>query len=636
MMPLSTSFFSNASRYLVAGLAGLILAACGGGGGSPGITVGTGTTGGTSGSGSGTGTTTTAKSPTIAVELIDASGTAKTSVTSANPVTVRATLLDEKGAPIPNTIVTFAEKAGFTTLAPTAGTGLTDASGIATVTMAVKDLATAQAQAGAADTISAAATVGTVAVTDSKSFSIGTTAITLKLIEPSPSTTSLTAYGTTAIKVDVLVDGAVYTAQPVTVNFTSACAGTKADLPASATTINGRAQVVYRDKGCSATDTVTASVSGAQPITATLNVAAPAAASIGFVSATPSDKAIVIQGAGGKGRSETAILTFKALDTFGQPLPNQIVNFSVNSTQPVTLQSTSATTGTDGTVVVAVNSGTAPTTFRVIATLATGQTTISDTITVTTGQPIQAAFSLSADKYNIEGWDHDDEHATITALLADAFGNPVADGTPVVFQTDSGAVGSSSSGGCVTQNGGCSVTFRSQNPRYGVGNAAGKRAGLATISVSTTSALYTLSGQIGVYMSGSTGQEPLNVYQGNTLLTSSTSLTTTLCSNYALILQINDVNFNPLPVGTTIASANADKVSIGTIVPATVASTAPATLTVASMAARQGTPHFIPVKPDSSCVEGGATTGKGTFDIVITSPKGVATYYSFSLTYPKL
>jgi hypothetical protein len=63
---------------------------------------------------------------------------------------------------------------------------------------------------------------------------------------------------------------------------------------------------------------------------------------------------------------------------------------------------------------------------------------------------------------NIEGYNYDDTQTAVSLLLADQFGNPVADNTPVVFQTDSGAIGSASRGGCNTQNGGCAVTFRSQ------------------------------------------------------------------------------------------------------------------------------------------------------------------------------
>ena len=622
------------TRLLVTGVAGLALAGCGGGGGSAGATVGT-TPGGTPSTPTTPTTPTVPPAPTITLDLLDAAGLAKTSLTTSSPLTLRATVKDAAGAAMPGKIVNFAIGSQRTVLSPSAGTALTNAAGVASVTMSVASLEIAQSQAGAADTASAAVTIGDQALIASRAFSLGTSAISLRLVEPSPSSINLKAYDTTPIKVDVLADGVLYTAQPVNVNFTSACANGKADLPASASTINGRAQVVYRDKGCSAIDTVTASVPGATSVTASLVIAPPVAASIGFVAAQPSDKSIVIQGAGGNGRTETAVLTFRALDTFGQPLPNQLVTFSVNATGTVNLQSPSATTGADGRVIVAVNSGTTPTTFRVIATLPSGQSTISDTITVTTGQPVQAAFSLSAGSYNIEGWDYDNTKTVLTALLADGSGNPVADGTPVVFQTDSAAVGSANLGGCVTVNGGCTVEFRSQAPRFGIGNTAGKRQGLATINVSSTSATVSLTGKLHVFLSGSHAQafpQPAG------------PLSTSQCGNFSLWLELTDQNVNPLPSGTAIGVVNADKVAIGTIFPSTVPSiSAPDSFKVlpyvpTAPQTRHGSFHLIPVKPDTATcnVLGTAGKGQGSFGISVTSPNGVGTVFGFTLSFPAL
>ena len=614
----------------------LLLASCGGGGGSPGSTGSS--TGGSTGTstGSNTGTTPVVAAPTMTLALVDSAGVPKTSLTTSSPLTVLATVKDATGKPIANTIVAFAVGPDLAVISPSAGTALTNASGVASVTLAVKNLTVAQTQTGAADAVSASVTVGDQALLGKIVYNLGATAISLRLAAPSPSTINLNAYDTTPIKVDVLADGVLYTAQPVTVSFASACSinGTRADLPSSATTVNGLAQVVYRDKGCGETDVVTASVPGVSSVTASLNIAKPLAASVGFVSGIPADKAIVIQGAGGNGRTETAVLTFQVLDTFGQPLPNQLVSFSLNPTGVVTLQSSSATTGADGRVIVAVNSGSVPTTFRVIASLASGQTTISDTITVTTGQPVQTAFSLSAESFNIEGWSHDNEKTKINILMADSAGNPVADGTPVVFQTDSGAIGSAALGGCVTQNGGCFVDFRSQNPRFDATNTLGKRPGMATISVSSTSATVSLAGKIAVFLSGSSA--------ANVFATPSGPLSTASCGNFSLMLEINDLFFNPMPAGTTIAATNTDKVAIGTIIPAIVPSIAPhtalasATVDPLSMATTQGSVHFIPVKPDpATCNTAGIPDrGVGSFGIVITSPLGLATVYNFILRYP--
>lgn len=602
---------SRAGHLFLGAVLTVSIAACGGGGGSAGSTG----AGATSGTGSGTTPSATVTAGIVKLVLVDAQGAPSQALTLAGPITAQATVVDITGKPVPNTIVTFATGGTLSTLSPASGSVLTNASGVATVNLTPKDLLTAQTQAGAADTVTATATVGTQPLSAKANYQLGVTSVSLKLAAPASGTVSLSSYGTTSIKVDVFANGTPYTAQPVNVNFSSNCAGAgKATLPATASTLNGQAQVVYLDKGCSGTDVVTVSLTGAQPITASLVVAPPVASSIGFVSAIPSDKAIVLQGSGGNGRVETATLTFKALDTSGQPLANQSINFSVNPAGVVNLQSTSAITGADGTAVVTVNSGSVATTFRVIATFANQPSisTLSDTVTVTTGQPIQAAFSLSVEKFNISGWNHDNEQTKVNILLADANGNPVADGTPVVFSTDSGAIGSSSIGGCITTNGGCFVVFRSQNPRYGFGNTAGKAPGIATITVSTTSALYTLSGSTTVVLS-----------MDQPVPQAAQAITTASCQPYSLQITPKDANGNPLPAGTSIAAVNVvGATTIGEIIPSTVPIT------------RTAIPHTIPVIPPTTCKEGGATTVTDSFDIKISTPLGVPVQYHYSFTYP--
>lgn len=632
----------------------IAMSACGGGGGSAGTVPGTGSS------------STSPASAALTLKLVNTSGAASSLVSTSSPLTAQAMVLDASGAPVPNTLVNFKTGQAFTTVTPSSGAVLTNSSGVATVTLAPATLAIAQTEGGTGDILTANATVGTAVLTATAPFSLGSTAVSLSLVSTSP--VNLNAYSSTLIKVNVLANGAAYTASPVVVNFSSACAiSGNAVLPATATTVNGQAQVTYTDNGCSTTDPVSISVAGASSITATLIVAPPVAASIEFVGATPAGEAIVIKGAGGNGRVETATLTFEALDTFGKPLPNENVTFSLMATQPVTLQATSAVTGANGQVVVAVNSGTLPTTFRVIATLPTGQSTLSDSISVTTGQPTQAAFSLSATTSNIEGWNYDDVQTTLNILLADQSGNPVADGTPVVFETDSGAVGSSANGGCTTTNGGCSVIFRSQNPRFDVISAAAatppKRAGLATVSVSTTSAVVTLSGQIGVFLSGSfadhivlkdaNGKIQSPPVVGNslnwTIPLPVVSIPLANCNTTYFQLQLNDVNFNPLPDGSTIADAASTQGANPTAVfppanaifPITVLDIGPDTLAVATMAADQGSWHTFVYTPGgaagaaNACNAGGVLgAGNGNIQVTITSPKGNVTLYTVNFTYP--
>ena len=49
----------------------------------------------------------------------------------------------------------------------------------------------------------------------------------------------------------------------------------------------------------------------------------------------------------------------------------------------------------------------------------------------------------------------------VQVLAADHFNNPVPNGTAISFTTEGGAI----DGSCLTDDGGCSVTWRSQRPR---------------------------------------------------------------------------------------------------------------------------------------------------------------------------
>ncbi|MEX2366576.1 MAG: hypothetical protein WD601_08220, partial [Pseudohongiellaceae bacterium] len=80
---------------------------------------------------------------------------------------------------------------------------------------------------------------------------------------------------------------------------------------------------------------------------------------------------------------------------------------------------------------------------------------------IVTGQPDNDSFSLSASILNPGGYDFDGYTSELTIRAADAFNNPVPDGTTVIFTTEYGAV----KGACDTVDGACTVTWNSQLPR---------------------------------------------------------------------------------------------------------------------------------------------------------------------------
>jgi len=237
--------------------------------------------------------------------------------------------------------------------------------------------------------------------------------------------------------------------------------------------VNGIAIGSYVDKGCAGTDIVTASVSGLATSSATLTVIAPTTGSIQYVSSVPTN--ITLKGTGG---IEVSQVTFKVLDTGGNPLSGKLVTFGLSTTVGgITLTPNTGspfTTGTatsdaNGLVLTNVNSGTISTPVRVTAaTLGAGSvnlTTQSNQLTITTGIPDQFGFSVAATTHNIEGWNVDGTTSVLTVRLADHFKTPAPDGTGVVFTGEAGTV----VGSCTTVAGACSAVYTSSGTRHANG-----------------------------------------------------------------------------------------------------------------------------------------------------------------------
>jgi len=631
-------------------LAALLLSACGGGGGNPGAVTG-GSGGGTTGTGNTGGGTVVTANPTVTVAFTSGTGASTNNLSGATPLTVKATVLDKDKKPVQNAIVSFATDNKLATFSPSAGTALTDANGVASVTMRAANLA-----AGGAAAVTASTTVADATITGTGNYSVGATALTFGTLSAKES--RLPAYGTTVLSVDLLSGSAKYTDQQVNVNFSSSCitAG-KATVSATVATSSGTAQTVYRDKGCANTDIVTVSSDAvAKPATTTLEIAAPSAASVQFVSAAPANQAIVIRGQGGNGRTETATLTYKVVDNTGAPLAGKQVDFT-SSTSLVTVNKATDTTDATGTVSTTVNSGTTPTSFRVLATLPgtataanpTNISTLSDSIVVTNGLPVQSAFSIGTDIFNVEGLDINTSGTTpaahITVSLGDANGNLVPDGTPIVFQTNVGAVGTSSSGGCNTLNGSCTVDFRAQEPRspvFGLPKTACnavtedvKRPGMATICASTSDGSQTLAVRTALFLSGSTAVFYMN---GTKLSGAEVDLGRIgSAETRSFQLQISDINQNPMPAGSRVEITSMLNGNAAAASPATVANIAPHNAgsvddpTGATIAGNQGSIHTFRIASTqpTEC----KNASQASFNVSVTTPSGAVTSIPFKLSF---
>lgn len=328
-----------------------VLTACGGGGGSSGASTG----GSDSGSGTDTGTT---PAPTVFVGFYDANGNSVSSINAGGDFYARATVRSATGALLSGKVVTFSVN-GASIAQVTPATGLT-ANGIASVRIAPSSLASL----GAA-TVEASAVIDS-STTVSSSAGFAVQQVNLALSGIGLGAASLPAAGNTTVTVTALISGAPASAIPVGVGFSASCGRINSldttSSPVGVTTNgSGVASVTYDavaadGRLCSGAVNITASATGASSRTTQVQVAAPQADTVAFVSSSPAQ--IYIAGSGGLSRS---LAKFKVTGSTGAVMSNVPVNFSVVSAPTgVAIDTTSATTDANGLVGVTVIAGTVP------------------------------------------------------------------------------------------------------------------------------------------------------------------------------------------------------------------------------------------------------------------------------------
>lgn len=413
------------SCVLWAPMLALWLVACGGGGGGSGTPAfGPGSGGGGGGGG---GTT------SYAVALALSSQT----VTAAQPATVTAKVTTSTGAPVASQVVSFSTGAGLGTFS--SSSALTDADGVATVT-----LSPTSASAVGADTVVATTTVAGQIVTGSLGFQLTATNVTIAGFTADIGNAPLGAYAQTLLTVTL---AGTSPASPVNVSVSSACVtqGRATLTPPTVSTSTGTATFTYRDAGCgafNATDGLQVSVTGTgATATQTITLTPPTVSSIAFLSASPGE--IYLRGSG---FVENSNVTFQVRDANGLGVPNQSVTL-----EPTTLAGgllidggsvpVTKLTDSNGNVLVRINAGTVPTPVRVRATLNnTNISTVSSSLAVAVGLPSQQNFSLSQGTHNIEALDRDGTTNTYMIIASDRLGNPVPEGTAINFVSEGGQV----------------------------------------------------------------------------------------------------------------------------------------------------------------------------------------------------
>jgi Big-like domain-containing protein len=174
-----------------------------------------------------------------------------------------------------------------------------------------------------------------------------------------------------------------------------------------------------------------------------------AAGAVQFVSAEPTTI-----GVRGSGLPEQSVLTFRVTDTFGMPASNTVVKFSLSKVTSESIAPTQAITDQDGQVKATLTSGERAMSIQVTAvvdSVTPPLVTRSTAVNVLGGPPSQPNFSLAHEFNNISGRVTFGLENTITAFVADRFGNPVPPGTSVTFTTLGGAVGNQQATGALGQ-----------------------------------------------------------------------------------------------------------------------------------------------------------------------------------------
>ncbi|NTS75980.1 Ig-like domain-containing protein [Catenovulum sp. SM1970] len=303
------------------------------------------------------------------------------------------------------------------------------------------------------------------------------------------------AVGSTALITVAIIDestGQPYST-PVTINFTSACAsGTNptATIDTQATTFNGIATATYAANGCEI-DNITATAIAGTTLTASVEIQMEdvPTTSIQYegISINGDNEARIISFPS-SGQAEVAEVSFRVLDANSNPANSAEICFELSTDVggieifPNTLEDGPVTTTNDGMVKAIVKSGHVATPVRVVASLAKPNGScvdstesslrvraVSDQLTVSSGIPDQNSFTTATEFFAVEAWGIAGVENPVTVYLSDRYNNPVPDGTAVSFVTSSGQIEPS----CITENGACSLNWRSASPVYASGLANG-------------------------------------------------------------------------------------------------------------------------------------------------------------------
>lgn len=434
----------------------------------------------------------------IKPQVFNSDNVAVTTADTGDRLTLEVSLTDDRyNQPVEDQVITV-DIGELGALAPQSGNAVTNADGVATFSINVGDLS-------GAFPIVASAIVPGGGATSSLTLSIDQATRKLGhidsegnfvegVIKVSPAG-QISPGGTAMLSVSVVDEDLQPANTEEVLTITSSCLfGELATLdPASPITLGSSIAVAYTLQGCSGEDVVTATLSssGAEA-TGVIDIAPVTADRIIFDSAVP--ELIALRGTGAASSiPESSLVSFTVSDGAGNPVSDARVNFSLSqSVGGLALEcqgqdfcryasvddqsqgrSSRATTNTSptGKAVARVLAGAVTTPVQVLAYVDLNDngeqdldepSSASKTLVVSSGVPDQNSISLSAAQLNVESaYDIDGKISQLSVRMADAFNNPVPDGTAAIFSTELGSI----AGSCNTVNGVCSVDWTSQSPR---------------------------------------------------------------------------------------------------------------------------------------------------------------------------
>lgn len=159
------------------------------------------------------------------------------------------------------------------------------------------------------------------------------------------------------------------------------------------------------------------------------------------------------------GIGNTADITFQLKTRSGLPMADEQVNFSITEQgSGAKLSAAYGTTDANGLVTVTVTAGSKPGSILIRALHANStSSTLSETISIGTGLPQAKRFAFHANLYNPNAYNYSGgQKVSFTARATDSTGNPVRDGTTIIFSNEeTGSMPTE----CNTESGKCSVDW---------------------------------------------------------------------------------------------------------------------------------------------------------------------------------